>query len=224
MYHWSPGHLSTALNLNLAWLFSPVFTFKSKNFPTTFKRFRTHGILAISTSQPWSKLWRFFSLPDIPLPLPSSSENNFSSFCQTVVMVRWALRNADRPEIHMSFMTNYAWQGCEVPIILWPINFLVNCWFLPVSLKLPVVPSVMGFNLSKGGFVETKHEHFPEQFLTLCDKDLLAKLSCSCQLQCPGSWKLQLGQPPVVARWNFQLPLITHLPVAVKWCSLKLST
>ena len=47
MYHWSPGHLSTALNLNLAWLFSPVFTFKSKNFPTTFKRFRTPGILAI---------------------------------------------------------------------------------------------------------------------------------------------------------------------------------
>ena len=119
MYHWSPGHVSTALNLT--WLFSPVFTFKLKNFSTNFQTLPHSWHSCNSTSQPRSKLWRFFSLPDIPLPLPSSSENNFSSFCQTV-MVRWALQNADRPEIHLSFMTNYAWQGCEVPTSNHPLT------------------------------------------------------------------------------------------------------
>ena len=138
-------------------------------------------------------------------------------------MVRWALQNADRPEICLLWQTmpgrDARFQSSFDQSISWSIAD-----FCPYLSSFLVVPSVMGFNLRKGGFVETKHEHFSEQFLTLCDKDLLAKLSCSCQLQCPGSWKLQLGQPPVVARWNFQLSLITHLLVAVKWCSLKLST
>ena len=120
MYHWSPGHLSTALNLNLAWLFSPVFTFKSKNVPTTFKRFRTPGILAIQLFNrdrncedsfhcliphcPFQVLQRiiFFFLP-----------NNSNG----------ALGIAEcRSPWNMSLMTNYAWQGCEVPTSNHPLT------------------------------------------------------------------------------------------------------